>query len=624
MRSAPPSRLFVVQTDQAHSHLSSGIDDVDYIPSRSVRIGCTVSAMRVRGALIFFFLCLSVFLIQAASVQIIQGSHYRRLAEDNRFRTHQLLSERGMIFDRNGVVLTRNVPSFALIMTIVDLPKQRAERLYLFEEVSRLTGLQPTDLDLLATQYASSPRDPIPVKRNLAYEPAMHLAIQSKNLPGFRLQIESVRHYPQSVPSLSHVLGYTGRLSAEELFSQDGYKPIDTIGKTGIERYAETILRGEPGELVMEVDARGRELAMVSQSDPVAGSHITLTLDAVFQKFVEEALQATLKATHTSKGSVIAMDPETGEIYTMVSLPTYDNNLFAQGIDQQSFAHLIEDPDQPLFFRAVSGEFPSGSTFKPFVAYAALAEGIVNEHTSFVSTGGVRVGDWFFPDWKSGGHGVTDVRKAIAESVNTYFYIIGGGLDSFNGLGVDRITQYAARFAFGQKTGIDLPSEADGFLPSKTWKEQVKGERWYVGDTYHLAIGQGDFLTTPLQMARAISTMANGGKHIVPHLVMSGQTSEKETISSLNADALRIVREGMRQAVTRGSAPSLLDLPVSVAGKTGTAQAPGTERFHSWFTGFAPFDRPEVAVVVLIEEGGESTDAAVPLAKQILAYWFER
>jgi penicillin-binding protein 2 len=319
---------------------------------------------------------------------------------------------------------------------------------------------------------------------------------------------------------------------------------------------------------------------------------------------------------------VVALNPKTGEIYALVSLPSYDNNLFAQGIETDAFADLVEDKDQPLFFRAISGEFPSGSTFKPFVAYAALADRVVSEHTSFVSTGGLRVSDWFFPDWKAGGHGVTDVRKAISESVNTFFYIVGGGFDEFTGLGIERMMRSAEQFGFGRSTGIDLPGEASGFLPSKKWKEETKGERWYVGDTYHLAIGQGDFLTTPLQMAHATGIIANDGMRVAPHVIASEAQYTGEQILDLDSYSLSVVKQGMRQTVTSGSARSLAALPFSVAGKTGTAQASGNERFHSWFTGFASYEDPEIAIAVLVEEGGESTEAAVPLARELLYWWF--
>jgi penicillin-binding protein 2 len=261
------------------------------------------------------------------------------------------------------------------------------------------------------------------------------------------------------------------------------------------------------------------------------------------------------------------------------------------------------------------------------VAAAALAEGLIIPTTSFLSTGGLTIGSWFFPDWKVGGHGETNVGKAIAESVNTFFYIIGGGFDAFTGLGVERITSYARLFGFGSLTGLDLPNEGEGFLPSKEWKEEVKGERWYVGDTYHLAIGQGDLLVTPLQMAVALSTVANGGTKYEPHVAKAVGDQwilPKGTVLPEELrQAIKIVREGMRQTVTSGSARRLNSLPLAAAGKTGTAQIGGSSETHAWFTGFAPYENPEIAVVVLIEEGGEGSSTAVPVAENIFRWWYQ-
>ncbi len=629
------SQLFIVQSDRPFGSVSDRrmIDDVEQAisnqpfaetGSHAPRMGSLIPRSRLVWACGILSCLFLLFTGRSAYLQINLGDHYRSLAEANQYREIRVLPQRGLIYDRHGTILAKNVPSFLLTMTIADLPKEEKERRALFEHVGVIAGVQPTDFDLLLTEYAKTPHEAIPVKQHLPYERAMHLAIETKRLPGFTLQTSSLREYPSATLSLSHVLGYTGKISTEELdiLRADGYRAIDTLGKLGVEKSAEKTLRGEPGQIVVEVDSRGKELSVVSKTDPSPGTDIHLSLDAGFQAFIESRMEALFAATRTSRGSVVALNPKTGEIYALVSLPSYDNNEFAKGIDSEAFQTLVNDPDKPLFSRAVSGEFPSGSTFKPFVAYAALAERIISAHTSFVSTGGLRIGEWFFPDWRGGGHGVTDVTKAIADSVNTFFYIIGGGYDQFNGLGVQKITDYARRFGFGSQTGIDLPAEADGFLPSKEWKEEAKGERWYVGDTYHLAIGQGDFLTTPLQMASATGVIANNGVRIKPSLILDKTKNPSEPIDHLDSSALSIVKRAMRETVLTGSARSLYALPFSVAAKTGTAQAPGKERYHSWFTGFAPYDDPEIAIAILIEEGGESTDAAVPLAKEVFSWWF--
>lgn len=594
-------------------------------------IGSTISKKRLWLGIACIAALFAVFLARAVYLQLLQGEHYSSLAEANRFRTHRIVPPRGLVYDRQGVILAQNVPSFVLTMTIADLPKNEEERKDIFGRVSTLAGLQPADIDLALSDFAGVPFDAIPLKQGIPYETAIRLAIDLSTLPGFDLQSSSQRDYPSGIVSLSHLLGYTGKISPKELSQTDKtYRPIDTIGKIGVEKTAEAMLRGTPGEEVYEVDVHGNNLSVVSKKNPLDGSDLHLSLDADFQKYIESQLQETMKKANARKGSVVAIDSQTGAVRAMVSLPSYDNNLFAQGIDSTSYNELLQDPDQPLFNRSISGEYPSGSTLKPIIAYGALTEHVVGEHTSFLSAGGIGINQWYFPDWKPGGHGMTDVRKAIAESVNTYFYIIGGGYKDTVGLGVERISQYARRFGFGTPTNIELTGEADGFLPSKEWKQETKGEAWYIGDTYHLAIGQGDFLTTPLQLAVAISAIANGGSLVQPYLIDAvgeGETQSvlahpSKPVENLDAYALSVVRSGMRQTITQGSARSMLSLTQEVAGKTGTAETPGDKPYHSWFVGFGPYEHPDLTLVVLVEEGGESNAAAVLLARSIFDWWF--
>ena len=313
-----------------------------------------------------------------------------------------------------------------------------------------------------------------------------------------------------------------------------------------------------------------------------------------------------------------------------VSLPTYDNNLFSGYIDQESYTDLITDDNQPLFFRALQGEYPSGSTFKPIVALAALKEGVVTPNTTFLSNGGIRVDRWFFPDWKAGGHGITNMVKALAESVNTYFYIIGGGYNNIQGLGVDRIVDFAKKFYYTQKLGVDYPSEADGFLPSRQWKEEVKKERWYIGDTYNISIGQGDVLVTPLQVTSMFAYLANGGKLYQPHFIKKieyadGTYKDIEPVllqqNLADPQHIAVVRNGLKAAVDWGSARSLNQFkPFQIAGKTGTAQANSTEEPHAWFVSFAPFDNPEIALTILIENG-ETSNNAVAVAREFYRWY---
>lgn len=577
--------------------------------------------------------CVALFVGRSAQLQIFQGAHYGNLADGNRVRTTITTPARGIIYDRHGTVLAENEPAFTFRMRMSDLPKDLDERKELFTKMASLSGLQPTDFDLALSTHVTRPDEWIVLKKDLPYETAIRLLIETESAPGFELSAGLKRSYQSTAPSLSHVLGYTGTISEEQQKQEQriAYQSTDVLGKTGIEYSFETLLRGIPGNAVTEVNAAGRELSVVSKKEAVAGANLTLSIDLDLQSFIERRMKSSLAALGQRRGSAVVMSPKTGSVYALVSLPTFDNNAFSGGIETEVYQSLIEDPDKPLFNRAISGEFPSGSTFKPFVAYGALAEEIINERSSFLSNGGLRIGLWFFPDWKAGGHGVTDVRKAIADSVNTFFYIIGGGFDQTIGLGVERIVAYAQDFGFGSRTGIELPGEADGFLPSKQWKEDVKKERWYVGDTYHLAIGQGDFLTTPLQMAAATAMIANGGIPIKPHLVeaIDGGEGFPESVSVStqrpvkHPEAIQVVREGMRQTVTRGSAQRLNSLPLAVAAKTGTAQAPGGQKNHAWTTAFGPYTDPEIVVVVLLEEGVESS-AAVAVVEDIFHWWSTR
>ena len=340
-----------------------------------------------------------------------------------------------------------------------------------------------------------------------------------------------------------------------------------------------------------------------------------------FIKKITEVLKSQLQKINHRKAAVVAQDPQTGEILALVSLPGFDNNIFN---DPKEYAmqlnSVLQDKDQPLFNRVISGEYPSGSTIKPMMAIAALEEKIISRWTSILSLGGIKINVWYYPDWKAGGHGKTTVTKALSESVNTFFYYIGGGYKDFKGLGLEKITKYAKKFGFGKMLGVDLPGEAEGFLPSREWKKQVKNEDWYIGDTYHLSIGQGDLLVTPLQINNLTSIIANNGIFYKPKLVVGKAEIIKQDF--INQENISIIKQGLRQAVTSGSARYLNDLPFTSAGKTGTAQVGGGKDPHAWFTVFAPYENPEIVLTILIENGGGGDKTAVPVAKEILKWYF--
>lgn len=585
-------------------------------PNRSF-LHDTIPKSRTKASMIILVIFLGIFLSRTAYLQIIKGDEYKLLADENRVIHHTLISQRGIIYDRNGIALSKNTPTFNIIISssIINDPAHQEKLQVLANELEiSLPEIKKT------TESIKSTTD-ILFAEHVSYDQALLIMAQKDQYPWVSVETNALRQYVTDIiPSLSHILGYTGIINEDEYTDKktEGYRSFDSIGKQGLEKEYEKWLRGTYGEELLEVDAMGNVERILSKSDPINGQNLYTTIDSKLQSYIETTLTARMEGTSTSKASVIITDPNNGEVLSLVSWPAYDANLFSAGIDQESYAKLIEDEDQPLFPRATSGEFPSGSTIKPIYAAAALIENIITPSTSFLSTGGIWVSIWFFPDWKAGGHGTTNVYHAIADSVNTFFYYIGGGVDDFEGLGLEKMMDYLRLFGFGNVTGIDLPGEADGFLPSKAWKEETKGEQWYIGDTYHVAIGQGDLLSTPLQIAQATSVFANGGSLVIPHLNSEIETKSTTIIDNWTAG---VVRDAMRETVTNGSATMLQSVPVDVAGKTGTAQWSTNGTPHSWFTGFAPFNDPQITITILIEQGGDDY-LAVPIALDVLNYWF--
>lgn len=605
------------------------------IASQPAYMGLALGSRKLRAAFAAMVVLLAVIVLRAAEVQIVKGGDYVRLAEGNRSRMLLVPVERGVMYDRTGAPLVRNIPDFSVAVTPDDLPKDPQARREALGRLADVLGVMPSDIEQKMAEFKDYGGSAVTVADNITHEQAVRVEIENAATPGIALVTGMRREYLDGaeVPSLSHVLGFEGRLTQAELSAQTEapYQPSDFIGKTGLEKSYEPVLRGTYGRRRIEVDATGRQKKIISEEPGSQGRNLVLTIDASLQKDVEKIFKDGLKAVGKKRGSVIVMKPSTGEILAMVSEPAFDNNLFAKGISADEYKTLTDDPDHPLFPRAVAGALASGSVFKPVVGAAAMTEGVITPNTTVLSTGGLRVDKWYFPDWKAGGHGPTNLAKAIAESVNTFFYYVGGGYGDFKGLGVDRIVAYARKFGFGAPLGIDLPSEAGGFLPSKEWKEKTKGETWYIGDTYHVAIGQGDVIVTPLQIATMTAVFANGGALVRPHVVAAvtsgdGARTPKdpEIINPQVTDKASIdaVRKGMRQAVTSGSARSLADLPVAVAGKTGTAQWHPTKAPHAWFTSFAPYDKPQIVVTVMIEEGVEGSTSATPIAKAIYRRYF--
>lgn len=598
------------------------------VRGQSIFVGRVFGRRRFFLAMIFPVLVLAGLGIRAGWMQIAQGAEYQTKAEANRLREQSILSKRGIIRDRQGRVLADNVPRFQVTMTPFELPHVPEEIDAVLGRASRILGLSIVDLQGMAASTSTARDETYAIAEQVPYEQAMDFAIALPELPGFDLQVAARRRYPFSaeIESLSHVLGYVGKMSPDELSANrgSGYVHADEIGKTGLERSYENALRGTKGSRTSEVDAHGRIRALVGERAPVDGTDVRLSLDIDLQRVAERSLREALTSAKVSKGAVVAMDPRDGSVLALVSWPAYNDNNFSGGVSSTIYKALIENPDQPLFPRAWAGTYPSGSTVKIVVAAAALAEKVITPATTILSVGGIKVGPWFFPDWKAGGHGVVNVRNAIAWSVNTFFYTVGGGYESLVGLGVDRLTDWYRRFGLGSKTGIDLPGEASGFVPSQKWKQETKGERWFVGDTYNLSIGQGDLLVTPLQVAAYTSAIANGGFKVVPHLefpdIAPTSTLSGQPITS--GDIIKTVQQGMRDNVTYGSGRALANMPVPVSGKTGTAQWSSDNNYHAWFTSYAPSDKPEIVVTVLLEAGGEGSSVSVPVARKVLEAWW--
>jgi penicillin-binding protein 2 len=619
----------------AETPLSDGLDDGEGVGTGYV--GLTVDGRRLSGAFLALILLLTAVAARAGQLQVADGETYRSQAEGNRSRIEWMPAERGIVYDRNGVPLVANVPTFTAAIVPVDLPKEEAGRREVIGGVAEVLGLAPMDIEERIDAVGRTSTEPAIVHEDLTHEQSVLLAIAGTRWPSVTVRTGTRREYryAETAGSLAHVLGYEGRLSPSEVDERvaEGYLRTDLIGKTGLERWYEDRLRGIYGRRRIEVDATGREKTVIAEEPSVSGTNLVLAIDLDLQEQAEAALRRSLAQNAKKRGSVIVLRPGTGEVLAMVSLPAFDNNLFAKGISLEEFAALNENADNPMFARAIAASLASGSVFKPVVAAAALDEDVVTPVSSFLSAGGIRVGQWFFPDWKGGGHGITNLAKALAESVNTYFYIVGGGFEDRQGLGVERIVAYAKRFGFGSALGIDLPGENAGFLPTKEWKEEAKRERWYIGDTYHVAIGQGDILVTPLQVAAMTAAFANGGALVQPHVVNAFTTNDgtrtvvEPTVLDpqvVSPEAIAEVRKGMRMAVTSGSARSLSLLPVAAAGKTGTAQWSSTKAPHAWFTSFAPYEDPELVITVTVEEGVEGSVAATPVARDIYAWYFAR
>lgn len=598
-----------------------------------------LAGLAVILAVLLSILCLRLFDLQVAS-----GQRNLTLAEGNRIRGRVIRAPRGVIYDRNKEALVRNQASYDVTVIPQLLPRSREERQAVYVRLNQLIGV-PIDEIVAKAEKDGLPQNlPQLVVPNLDREKALLLDQSSASLPGFALDINPVRE-TLAGSLMPHLLGYTNRISPAELEKVEGYLPTDYIGKLGIERQYEQILRGQSGSEQTEVDAEGRPIKILASKPAVAGSDLVLTIDRGLQSKLSEAIARQINAAGSRRGSGVALNPNTGEVLALVSLPGYDNNLFSRGISQADFNSLNQDPAQPLFNKAVAGAYPTGSIIKPLVAAAALQERVISTSTTVNDTGSLEVTHQYdasikytFRSYDPGGLGLVNVTRAIMQSSNIFFYTIGGGFGPISGLGVDRLVGYYQKFGLGSATGIDLPDETKGRVPTPEWKQRVKKEAWFTGDTYNMAVGQGDTLASPLQMAVATAAVANGGTVIKPHLLKQVLDSRGNVIKETKPEPLRegfiapahinTVREAMRGVVSQGTACCLIEkeVKVPVAGKTGTAETDptGKRKAHAWFSAFAPYNDPQIVMVVLIENSGEGSQFAAPAVRETLAWYFNR
>jgi len=469
-------------------------------------------------------------------LQITQGQENFLLAEGNRLKTQPILSPRGLLYDRNGVALVKNIPSFSLIIHPSELSSKNKGLDESVDTISKLISMDVKELSQVIEEGEN--KESIVLKEGISRDEALLYELRLEGISGINLTTIPIRNY-LNIPSLGHILGYIGKINAQEIEQRRELLSISYIGKTGVEKVYDKILQGIPGVETLEVDSIGRTIRSIGVQPAKVGRSLLLSVDSALQTVAANSLIDSIQKNSATSGAAVVMDVRNGDILAMVSVPFVDNNIFSPGGDIKLRQDALVNPGSPLLNRAIAGQYPSGSTIKPVVAAAALQEGIVSENTKIdTSAGEIVIGQWRFPDWKV--HGLADIKQAIAESNNIFFYTIGGGNGNVSGLGANRLSEYFKKFGFGDYTNIDLSGEVKGLVPSPDWKLSYKDERWYIGDTYNLAIGQGDLLVTPLQLTRATAAIANSGKLLTPRVVSKYLSTDKQSVEDL---PINIVKE---------------------------------------------------------------------------------
>ena len=566
-------------------------------------------------------------------LQVIEHQHFTTLSEDNRVKLQPIPPNRGLIFDRNGILLANNLPSYRLEIT----PEQVDNMPATLDALAEYIEINKDDRDRFEKLLTRKPRfEAIPLRFHLNDEEVASFAVNRHRFPGVEISAGLARQYPLGKLA-AHAIGYVGRIDEQALQHLDtsNYRGTTHIGKIGIEKSFESKLHGRVGVQQVETTAQGRVLRVLQRTPPIPGNNLYLTLDSRVQAIAEQAFG-------DYAGSAIAIDPRNGDILAFVSLPAYDPNPFVNGIAYDDYAALKDDDKEPLFNRALRGQYPPGSTIKPFMGLAGLEQGITGTHSKTYCPGFYTLpnNSRKFRDWKRGGHGTVDLHKAIVQSCDVYFY------DLALSLGIDRIHDYLQHFGFGRKTGIDIQGELSGLLPSQEWKRSRRNEPWFPGETIITGIGQGFFLITPIQLATAAAALANGGRVMKPKIINAEQDANSGELLPQHSELVETVKvyeqqnwdaviEAMVDVVhsARGTARKIgADSPYRIAGKTGTAQVFGLKeeekynakeieeklRDHALFIAFAPVEDPQIAVAVVVEHGGGGGSVAAPIARTIM------
>jgi penicillin-binding protein 2 len=584
---------------------------------------------RLTLLLIFVFSVFAILLARLIYLQFIEGKEYRRLSEINSIRLQDIDAPRGLIFDRNGQMLVDNRPSFNLHIILKDAkPLDKT-----LEKLSRVTG-EPIEgfKARIEKNKRQGPYAPILLKEDMGRDLLAAIEVNKYDLPGVVVRVWPRRHYLFKQRA-AHLIGYVGEISAGELKSPQyaDLKGGDFIGKFGIEKSFETLLRGKRGGRQVEVNANGQVAHVLNTVAAQAGRNMTLTIDQQLQTIAEGLLEG-------KAGAVVAMDPNNGDILAMASCPTYDPNWFVVGMTPEQWNAIITNPFRPLENKAIKAEYPPASTYKIVTALAGLEEGVIDAGTTFYCPGHYKYGNRVYRCWRRAGHGEVDVVKAIEQSCDVFFYQVG------EALGVDRLATYAKACGLGRLSGVDLDQESKGLVPTKAWKRKRMKTAWQGGETISVSIGQGFNLVTPLQMAKLTAAVANGGTLFKPNLIKSIQSLQDQSVVHtvpkiedhlpVKPETLALVRKGLWSAVNnrRGTAHASRLKTIEFAGKTGTAQVVGRKtvegldedqiklmhKDHAWFVAYAPADNPRIAISVIVEHGEHGSSAAAPIAKELI------